>query len=119
MDEDRVGAEEIDVRPVAEAMDSVDSRIGISNPNPAVDGIFRMGRAELDTSAIETFVARDRSARATFSAVSCGTAGIGLEFPFCLPNVIILGCARTATGTGAAAMMAVERYAVVAMDARV
>ena len=64
-------------------------------------------------------VALDRSASATFSAVNCGTAGIGLEFADDFPNVMILGCARTWTGTGAAAMMAVDRYALVAIEARV
>jgi len=64
-------------------------------------------------------VALDRSASATFSAVNCGTAGIGLEGAEDFPNVMILGCARTCTGTGAAAMMAVDRYAFVAMEARV
>jgi len=77
--------------------------IGILSPRPVV--------------AAGALVARDRSASATFSAVSCGTAGIGLEVG--LPNVIILGCARTATGTGAAAMIAVERYALVAIEPRV
>jgi hypothetical protein len=64
---------------------------------------------------VVVFVARERSASATFSAVNCGTAGIALG----LPNVIIFGWARTATGTGAAAIMAVERYAFVAIEARV
>jgi len=53
--------------------------------------------------------ARVRSASATFSAVNWGTAGIGLVALDGFPNVNILGCARTATGTGAAAMIAVER----------
>lgn len=64
-------------------------------------------------------VALDRSASATFSGVNSGTAGIGLELAEDFPNVTILGWARTATGTGAWAMMAVERYALVAMEARV
>ena len=64
-------------------------------------------------------VALDRSASATFSAVNSGTAGMGLEFADDFPNVMIFGCTRTWTGTGAAAKMAVERYALVAMDARV
>jgi hypothetical protein len=53
--------------------------------------------------------ARVRSASATFSAVNCGTAGIGLVGVDTFPKVMILGCARTATGTGAAAIIAVER----------
>ena len=94
--------------------------MGISNPSPAMeergeeDGFGGVAR---DTGAI--LAARVRSASATFSAVRCGTAGIGLVGVETFPKVMILGCARTATGTGAAAIIAVERYAVVATEARV
>lgn len=92
----------------------------MSNPSPATeergeeDGF---GGSVRDNGTI--LAARVRSASATFSAVNWGTAGIGLVGDEIFPNVMILGCARTATGTGAAAMIAVERYAVVATDARV
>jgi hypothetical protein len=76
--------------------------IGIFNPRPVGVGVLIM-------------VALDRSASATFSAVNVGTAGIGVGFP----KVMILGCARTATGTGAAAIIAVDRYALGPTDPRV
>ena len=84
--------------------------MGMSNPSPATeergeeddfDGVAR------DNGAI--LAARVRSASATFSAVKWGTAGIGLVGVETFPKVMILGCALTATGTGAAAMIAVER----------
>ena len=68
-----------------------DSRVAMSNPVVAVVAII---------------VALDLSASATFSAVNCGTAGIGVKG---FPKVIIFGCALTCTGTGAVAIMAVER----------
>jgi hypothetical protein len=89
--------------------------IGIFNPNPVLED-----RGEGVTFDVRgdgvlggTGIARDgvfalRSASASFSAVNVGTAGIGLVGVDCF-NVIIFGWARTATGTGAAAMMAVER----------
>lgn len=64
-------------------------------------------------------MARARSAFATFAAVNSGTAGIGLDGADCLPNVITFGCARTWTGTGAGVIIAVERYALAAKEARV
>lgn len=76
-------------------------------------GIFNPAFDVLDDSALA--VALDRSASATFSAVNCGTAGIGLPL---FPKVMIFGCARTATGTGAVVMIVVERYPVVAIEAR-
>jgi hypothetical protein len=76
--------------------------MGMFNPRPVDVGVFIM-------------VALDRSASATFSAVNVGTAGIAVGFP----NVMIFGCARTATGTGAAAIIAVERYAFGPTDPRV
>jgi len=93
--------------------------MGIFNPRPADEdrsSCVSLANAEL---AAAITVALDRSASATFSAVNSGTAGIGLEGAEDFPNVTILGCARTWTGTGAAVMMAVDRYAFVAMDARV
>jgi hypothetical protein len=99
--------------------------IGILNPNPVFDergeGVTDGSRGDGvlgGTGIAKEVVFALLSASATFSAVRVGTAGIGLGGVVCL-NVIILGCARTATGTGAAAMIAVERYAVVAMEARV
>jgi hypothetical protein len=65
--------------------------IGIFTPNPAFDCLA------------DSAFALDLSASATFSAVNSGTAGIGLPL---FPNVMILGWARTETGTGAAAKIA-------------
>jgi len=91
--------------------------MGIFNPRPAAeDRLVSLPNAE---PAAAMLTALNRSASATFSAVNSGTAGIGLEGAEDFPNVMILGCARTCTGTGAAVIMAVERYAFVAMEARV
>lgn len=86
--------------------------IGISNPNPTCDFLA----CDEDSGKLPALA---RSAAATFSAVNSGTAGMGLVCADLLPIVIIFGCARTATTGGAAVMMAVERYAFVAMEARV
>jgi hypothetical protein len=105
-----LGAEEtVDILGVPTWID-----IGIFNPRPVVDSVFVVfweGSGMfvvVVAAAAAALVALVRSASATFSAVNSGTAGIGLEGFDCLPNVIIFGCARTATGTGAAAMMAVD-----------
>jgi hypothetical protein len=86
--------------------------IGISNPNPTFDFLA----CDEDSGKLPALA---RSAAATFSAVNSGTAGMGLDCADLLPIVIIFGCARTATTGGAAVMIAVERYAFVAIEARV
>ena len=112
---DDVGTDEIvDNRGVTGTIE-----MGMFNPRPAAED--RLSRVSLAIAepAAAMLVALNRSASATFSAVNSGTAGIGLDGAEDFPNVMILGCARTCTGTGAAVIMAVERYAFVAMEARV
>ena len=84
--------------------------IGMLRPRPVSEGLRSAGVGDMMMEGVPA-PALARSASAIFSAVSCGTAGIGLAGAVGFPNVIILGCARTETGTGAVAMIAVDRYA--------
>jgi hypothetical protein len=65
--------------------------MGISSPSPATEDL---GEEEGFGDVRErgaTLAARVRSASATFSAVNCGTAGMGLVGVATFPKVIILG----------------------------
>lgn len=68
--------------------------MGISSPSPATEDLGEEEEEGFGGDVRErgaTLAARVRSASATFSAVNCGTAGIGLVGVATFPKVIILG----------------------------
>lgn len=98
------------VVPVCTLMGAAEA--GLTVTGTAVTWVTTDAETASDTTVIAAVVAAveaiivalDLSASATFSAVNCGTAGMG----GCgLPKVTIFGCALTCTGTGAVAMIAV------------